>query len=109
MYLLYCDESNLQHRAGDFLVYGGVIIPADRAASLSLAIDDLRNAAGIEPSAELKFNPLLPPLDHHGYRNLKQKIIQTAIDHGCIMIAYVVLHDLAGDPNQARRYGINTV
>ena len=35
MNLFYCDESNMQERAGDFLVYGGVVIPGENANVLS--------------------------------------------------------------------------
>lgn len=109
MHLLYCDESNLEHRPGDFLLYGGVVVPSDQAAALSTRIEEIRVNAGVSADANVKFNPPVPPLDHAGFRDLKQAIIEAAIQHDCKFLAYVVLHDLAGDPNTARLYGINTI
>lgn len=109
MNLLYCDESNLEERPGEFLVYAGVSIPAENTLTLSSAIAQLREQQGIDADAILKFAPPLPPLGHEEYRQLKQDIIETAIEAGCRLHAYVVLHDLARDPDQARRFGINTL
>ncbi|WP_039394106.1 hypothetical protein [Novosphingobium sp. MBES04] len=109
MDLLYCDESNLENRAGEFLLYGGIRIPVERAASLSARIETLRAEAGLEPDTRLKFNPAPDGLSHEQFRSLKQSIIEAAIEHNCELLAYVVLHDLAGNPDAARRFGINTV
>ena len=109
MHLLYCDESNLEHRAGDFLLYAGIMIPADSAGALSQRIDELRVAAGLAPDVRLKFNPRPEGLTHQQFLELKRAIIGAAAEHECKMLAYAVLHDLAGDPDNARRFGINTV
>lgn len=109
MHLLYCDESNLEHRPGDFLLYAGFLIPGDTAGLLSARMDELRRDAGVGPNVRLKFNPSPDGLTHGQFLNLKQSIIETAVEHGCKLLAYAVLHDLAGDPDNARRFGINTV
>ena len=109
MKLLYCDESNMEERAGDFLIYGGVIIDAERASALSDAIEGIRARAGIAPLERVKFLPPAPPLDHLGYGAFKQAIIEAAMHHEAIFIAYIILHDVAGNPDEARRYGINTI
>lgn len=109
MDLLYCDESNLEDRDGEFMLYGGVRIPGEQAASLSSRIDELRHNAGVTLETRLKFNPCPEGLTHDQFRDLKQAIIAAAIEHGCQLLAYAVLHNLAGDPDTARRYGINTV
>lgn len=109
MHLLYCDESNLEHRAGDFLIYAGISIPGDAVGALSDRIDELRLASGLAPDVRLKFNPRPEGLTHQQFLELKQSIIGAATEHGCKLLAYAVLHDLAGDPDNARRYGINTV
>lgn len=109
MQLLYCDESNLEHRPGDFLLYAGVMIPESNAKALSEDIVQRRAAAGIDPAALVKFNPIVEPLDHDGYRDFKAGLIQSAIDHGARLIGYAVLHDLAGNADTARRYGVNTL
>lgn len=109
MHLLYCDESNLEEREGDFLIYAGVSIPAERASALNSAIIALRAARGIDADELVKFNPPVRPLSHIEYREFKQALIETAIEHDCRVLAYAVLHDLARNPDQARRYGINTL
>ena len=57
MYLLYCDETNLEERAGDFLIYGGLMIGADQVLNLSLSLDALRHEHDVPPEYSLKFNP----------------------------------------------------
>lgn len=109
MDLLYCDESNLQSREGDFLLYGGILVPGDKAGSLSKKIDEIRRTAEMPPAAKLKFNPAPDGMSHEQFRELKQQIIQAAIDHDCKLLTYLVLHDLAKDPDESRRFGINTV
>lgn len=109
MRLLYCDESNLEERPGDFLIYAGVIIPAENALALSRAIGRLRTQANIAPDARVKFAPPAAPLNHEEYKGFKASIIQAANEHGAKIIAYVVLHDIAENPDQARLYGINTL
>lgn len=109
MDLLYCDESNLEHREGDFLLYGGILIPGHQAGALSNRIDQLRKSAGMAPDARLKFNPTPEGMSHEDFRSLKQKIIEAATEHECKLLTCVVLHDLASDPHEARRFGINTV
>ena len=109
MDLLYCDESNLENRAGEFLLYGGIRIPGDQAAALSTRIEALRAEAGLAPDTRLKFNPAPEGLSHEQFRSLKQNIIEAAIAHECELLTYVVLHNLAGNPDAARRFGINTV
>lgn len=109
MRLLYCDESNLENRNGDFLIYGGLSVPNERASELSAAISQLRAERGIAPLTSVKFAPPPDPLDHQGHRALKEAMIQAAIGHDCHFIAYAVLHNLATDPDTARRYGINTL
>jgi len=107
--LLYCDESNMEQRSGDFVVYGGVVIPAENAKALSEDIRIIRQSAGIAATERVKFLPPAPPCDHHAYIAVKQAIIEAAIKRGAKLLAYLVLHDLAKDPDQARLFGINTV
>lgn len=109
MKLLYCDESNMEERAGDFLVYGGVVVPGENAKALSDDIRLIRQKAGIAATERVKFLPPAPPCDHHAYIGVKQSIIEAATKHGAILLAYLVLHDLAKNPDEARLFGINTV
>ncbi len=109
MKLLYCDESNMEERSGDFLVYGGVVVPSENAKALSEDIRLIRQQAGIAATERVKFMPVVPPCDHSAYIGVKQAIIEAAIKHNAHLIAYLVLHDLAKTPNEARLFGINTV
>lgn len=109
MHLLYCDESNMEERAGDFLIYAGVAVPAERVIDLSTAIEDLRAGAGVDRDFRLKFNPGPERLDHPAFIGLKEGILRTAAEHGAQLFAYVILHDVATDPDTARRNGINAV
>lgn len=109
VHLLYCDETNLDQSQGDFLVYGGLIVSAERALALSLAVDEIRRRAGIDPDFELKFNPRPDNLSHMEFSALKQAVIETAIAHDSCLLIYLVLHDLATNADEARRFGINTI
>lgn len=109
MHLLYCDESNLDERSGDFLIYGGVMIAADAAASLSSEIEKIRNDANLPLDFRLKFNPKPDNLSHADFIAVKQAILQSAAKHDVGLLAYAILHDISTDPDEARRFGINTV
>jgi hypothetical protein len=90
-------------------VYGGITIDATRAAALSAAIEQLRVNAGVSPDFILKFNPGPPNLNHQHFLQLKQDIIQAAVDHGCTFITSLILHNVATSPDVARRNEINRV
>ena len=109
LHFLYCDETNLEERAGDFLIYGGLLIEASKALSLSLAIDELRARHGIAREYRLKFNPGPDGLSHAAFIALKQELIELVASFGGKLMTYLVLHDIARSPDEARRNGINCV
>lgn len=109
MHLLYCDETNLEERNGDFLMYGGLSIEAERAMELSQAIDEIRKEFGVDPAFRLKFNPGPKHLDNAGFIALKQKVMEATRAHGAQLILYFILHDIATNADEARRNGINVV
>ena len=109
VHLLYCDESNIDEHAGDFLIYAGVVISADAAASLSASIEQIRTEAGIGRDFRLKFNPCPENLTHQQFIGVKQAIIEAAVNHGVGLITYMILHDICTSMDEARRNGINTV
>ena len=109
MRLFYCDESNLEHRRGDFFVYGGLSIPGDAAFDLSKEVDRIRDAANISHDFCLKFNPGPTHLSHQEFIQIKQTIIQAAIDAGCELFISVILHNIATNVDLARRNEINRV
>lgn len=109
MHLLYCDESNLEERAGDFLLYGGLMVDPDRAGSLSAAVDELRTRHRVPRDYLFKFNPGPTELSHQQFIALKQDVLTAARDHGAQMLVYAILHDVARGADEARRNGISTV
>jgi hypothetical protein len=109
MYLLYCDESNLEERAGDFFVYGGVAIRESEAQSLSDAIGAIRTAFKIDRSFPLKFNPGPVNLSHQQFIDLKQGIVEAAVKHNVGLFLSMILHDIASSPDEARRNEINRI
>jgi hypothetical protein len=109
LHLLYCDESNIEERAGDFMIYGGVVFDAARALELSHAIDGLRARARVGRTERFKFNPCPEGLSHERFNALKQAIVEAAIAHGAKVLVYVILHDIATNPDEARRNGVSTV
>ena len=109
MHLFYCDETNLEERAGDFLIYGGLIIDSATAKDFSAAVDELRSRHGVPRDYRLKFNPGPEGFSHAQFIALKQEVLELAAHFGARLVVYVILHDIAVDPDSARRNGINTV
>lgn len=109
MFLLYCDESNLEERDGDFLIYGGLMIDADRAQSLSATVDKIRTGFGVPRDFPLKYNPGPKNLNHQRFIELKQAVIRAAQEHDAKFLCYVILHNIALNADEARRNGINSI
>lgn len=111
MYLLYCDETNMEEKSGDFLVYAGISIPPETAQQLSEDIEQARARLKVASDFQLKFNPGPKNLDHGQFISLKEEVLKKAAEHGVRLFAYVVLHDIAKNKgtDEARRNGINTV
>ncbi|MHB1117824.1 DUF3800 domain-containing protein [Sideroxydans sp.] len=109
MYMLYCDESNLEEKDNDFFVYGGLVINGEAAQSLSLAIDSIRRTFKVPQRFVLKFNPGPEHLSHQDFIALKQAIVEAAIAHECIFLASMILHNVATSPAEARRNEINRI
>ena len=95
MHLLYCDETNLEERAGDFLIYGGLMIDGEKAGELSNAVDEIRTRRGVPRDYRLKFNPGPEGFSHRDFIGLKQEVLSSANDFGARLLVYVVLHDIA--------------
>jgi hypothetical protein len=107
--ILYCDESNLEEKRGDFLLYGGLMIDSATMPEFSSEIDRLRSKFGVPRQHRLKFNPGPKRLEHDKFIELKRELIETCIKFDAALIVYAILHDIATSPNEARRNGINTV
>lgn len=109
MHLLYCDETNLQERPGDFFVYSGIVVRADRARDLSHRIDQIRADANVPTSYRLKFNPGPENLEHRQFIELKRSIVAAAVEANVGLLVSTILHDIATDPDTARLNAINTI
>lgn len=109
MHLLYCDESNMEDRPGDFLIYAGIAIDGTRAMDLSREIDAIRANLNVPREYRLKFNPGPEGFSHEQFIELKRQVIDATVRHGVKLLCYLVLHDIATNPDEARRNGINTV
>lgn len=107
--LFYCDETNLEERAGDFLIYGGIVFDGANAKEFSSAVDDLRARLRVPDDYVLKFNPGPVNFSHTEFIALKQAVLELAVQHGARLVVYTILHDIAVSPDEARRNGINTV
>jgi len=109
MYLLYCDETNLEERSGDFFTYGGIAIAGDVAQALSLEIDQIRAKFEVPREFRLKFNPGPKHLSHDEFISLKQAIIEAVARQRATLFISLILHDIATSPADARRNEINRV
>lgn len=109
MYLIYCDETNIEERAGDFLIYGGLMIDGDKVGDLNSAIDEIRARHNVPREYNLKFNPGPEGMDHQEFIQFKQEVIRAAKDHAAQLLVYVILHDIAVGADEARRNGINAI
>jgi len=54
MKILYCDETNLDRRSGDFLIYGGLMVDSDKVRDLSDDIEKMRRELGVPRDYKLK-------------------------------------------------------
>ena len=109
LHILYCDESNLEEKSGDFLLYGGLMINSAAMPEFSSEIENLRTKFKVPRKHRLKFNPCPDGLSHSEFSELKSELVQAAIKYDAALIVYAILHDIATTPNEARRNGINTV
>jgi hypothetical protein len=109
MHLLYCDETNLQERSGDFFVYAGVVVESSRARDLSHRIDKIRSDANVPVAYRLKFNPGPECLDHQQFIELKKSVVAAAVEAKVGLLVSAILHDVAKNPDQARLNEINRI
>ena len=106
---IYCDESNLNAKSGDFLLYGGLMIDADKYLKFSDRIWALRKEHGIPNDFVAKYLPAPTNLNTDDYNTFKKACIQECINFGCNFFVYKTLHDVAKDTDLARRNGINEI
>lgn len=107
MHLLYCDETNLEPRKGDFLIYGGLMLPPTSAIELSAWFGI--EARKLPKDYDLKFNPRPEGMSQSDFWDFKDRVIDKAVSSGAKLLATAILHDIAKDTHQGRRNAINTV
>jgi hypothetical protein len=109
MYLLYSDETNLDPTENIFFIYGGIIINGERAKNLSDNIQRQREDRNIPNDFILKFNPGPGSMSHEDFIELKQTIVQKAIENECVALISMIHHKIATSPEEARRKEINRI
>ena len=109
MYLLYCDETNLDPNNHAFFIYGGIAVSVAKAKLLHDKVEEIRHNNNIAPDFLLKFNPKPENLTHHKFITVKQAIIEASIEQGCTLIVSIILHNIATNPDEARRKEINRI
>lgn len=109
MYLLYCDETNFEKKAGDFFVYGGVVIPPELAHAISEKMDALYTQLGVPKEYILKFNPGPKEFSHDQFIELKKGVMEIAASCGVKLLVNLLLHDIAKTSEEARLFGVNTL
>jgi hypothetical protein len=109
MHLLYCDETNLQERSGDFFVYAGIVVDGACARDLSHQIDKIRADATVPTDYRMKFNPGPAGFSNQQFIDLKKAVIVASVDAKVSLLVSVILHDIAQSPEIARRLAINTL
>lgn len=100
MYTLFTDETNVSPKSDidiKFFVYGGLIVPTENLPKLHREVELIRNAIGLKPDEEFKFNSRTRPegLDTKTFADAKNKVVELAIEAGCQFIACLVHHDIA--------------
>jgi len=109
MYLLYCDETNLDPKNHAFFIYGGIAVPATKAKCLHDEIEKIRRENNIASNFLLKFNPKPENLTHQKFITVKQAVIKASIEQRCTLIVSIILHNIAKKPEEARRKEINRI
>lgn len=109
MKFIYCDETNMEARSGDFLIYGGLTIDHNEYQGLTEEIWGIRDRYKIDRSMKIKFNPGPKHLEHQDFISFKTELIRAAQRFNCKFLVYHVLHDLAKDADLGRRNGINEI
>ncbi|MEP3632555.1 MAG: DUF3800 domain-containing protein [Shimia thalassica] len=107
MILIYCDESNLDAKSGDFLLYGGLTIDAQSYSKFSTEIWEIRKKHKIPTDFKAKYLPAPKGMKKNDYSQFKKDCIDACIANKCNFLVYQTLHDVAKDTDLARRNGIN--
>lgn len=98
MFLLQCDETNLQATAqSKFFIYGGLIMRTDAVPVLTARVEEIRERAGFARDDSFKFQTVTRPdgMDQAVWNEAKSDVLTATADVGACLITCLVLHDLA--------------
>ena len=111
MFLLFTDETNFDPSTSDFFVYGGLIIPGERALALSDEIDQIRTKYSYGPLDPLKFTAHGRPshITNETHVEVKRDILEAAARYEVKLLVSVILHSIATSPEDARLKELNRV
>ena len=112
MYLMYADEAD-QDGSKEFLVYAAVFFPAEKVLELHNSLVKLRYKYGFKDADHLKFSTGTKPphVSRDDHTNIKNDILDLAIQNSCQTCCYVIPHAIAkGRSHEDRlKFGINTL
>lgn len=103
MYLLVCDETNLQELEHvKFFIYGGLLVDADAVGSLSEQLEKIRQDHGFEGGDSLKFRAGSRPrhISRKDWDCAKGKTLQACLDHDVRLVAVLVHHKITLNDRQ---------
>lgn len=105
MYWLFTDETNKTSADGDFFIYGGIAIPADRIAELHNSIEAIRAEFGFAATDQLKFQTASRPatMTIETWRKAKSAVIDAALHSNCQLMAYFIHHGIAAPHSDTER------
>jgi len=98
MYVMFCDETNLDpSQRARFFIYGGLIVSATAIGSLTDAIEGIRHDHGFQPDDSLKFQSSSRPghVSQTAWNAAKGAVIAAARSHDARFTACLVLHNIA--------------
>jgi len=98
MRILLADETNNDPNDEiKFFIYGGTIFNSSSVMSIGDSVKELRAKFGLEQTDKIKFNLKSCPkgLSREDHTELKNQIIELAIENNVTLIINCVLHDIA--------------
>lgn len=95
--MLFTDETNVTDKEGDFFIYGGLAMTPEAAAKLHAAVEQIRQKYGFRDGDQFKFQTKSRPaqVSIEDFAKAKAEANQAILEHGAIVVIYVVLHQLA--------------
>jgi hypothetical protein len=97
MYYFFTDETNKDiSNDGQFFIFGGLIVPADKISFLHNEINRIRISNGYTKQDLLKFSPNSKPrqVSSELFKETKDSVLKLAHENGCLFIVYVIHHKI---------------